>query len=451
MTDTTTETTTAIGADLRRTFHGAVMGPHDERYDEERLSWHRTIDPKPLVVAEAASGWDIASAVRVARDHGVELAIQSTGHGTIAPARGLLLRTSLLAGVEIDPARRLARVEPGALWSDVIAAAARYGLAPLSGTPAIGVLGYTLGGGAGWLSRTHGYAADSVTAAEVVTSDGEVRRVDAERHPDLYWAIRGGGGGFAAVTSLEFCLYPVDRVYSGFAMYPLARAGEVFAAYRDWSQVEPETLNTSVSVMRVPPVPQLPEAVRGREVLAVRVFGAHGDVASQVEPLTAVAGEPLLGGFGPMTFAEAAKAAGPPPPPMPVGQHIEMYDVLPDAVLDTATGALDANPALMSVELRHWGGAMARPEAGHGPIGHRQVPYSVLVTGVDGASSDAADQVATVADRLAPHATGVSFRNFETNPARMYAAYTPDDYARLARIKTTWDPDAVFGQDYLEE
>ncbi|UYM04623.1 FAD-binding oxidoreductase [Solicola gregarius] len=451
MIATTTYARTAA-SDLERSFHGAVLRPGDDRYDAERLSWYRTIDPRPAVIAEATSRSDVAVAVRVAREHGLPLTIQSTGHGTISPAEGMLLRTSLMAGVEIDPGRRLARVEPGALWSDVIAAAAPYGLAPLSGTPAVGVVGYTLGGGAGWLSRTHGYAADSLTAAEIVTSDGEVRRVDGERHPDLYWALRGGGGAFAAVTALEFYLYPVGQVWSGLTMYPFDRAASALAAYRDWSATEPDVLNTSVTAMRVPPMPQLPEEVRGRLVLALRVFGSEPNAAGLAEPLTAAAGEPLFGGFGELTFADAAHAAGPPPPPMAARQHIDLVREVPDALLDTVVEAAEESPAVMAIELRHWGGAMARSAPGHGPVGHRDLPYSVVATAVDSdPDSGAADQVASIADRVRPYASGLTFRNFETDPARMSAAYTAEDYARLTQIKTAWDPDGVFGPEFEEE
>lgn len=431
---------------LRRDIRGAILVPGDERYDSERLSWHRGIDPRPALVAEATTADDVATAVRVARAHPVTLAIQSTGHGTLVPADGgLLLRTSPLAGVQVDPRRRVARAEAGALWSDVIAAAAPHGLAPLSGTPAIGVVGYTLGGGAGWLSRTYGYAADSVVSADVVTADGATRTVDAERHSELFWALRGGGGSFAAVTALEFRLYPVTEVYSGMAMYPADRAAEVLAAYRDWAPGEPDELNTSVMVMQVPQLPQLPEQVRGRRVLAIRAFGVGDDVEARLRPLVAAAGEPLVDGFARMSFAEAAAAAGPPTPPMAVRQHFDLFDELPEALLSEVveSAAVDASPDLMAVELRHWCGAMADPPRDHGPVGHRDVPYSVLLTAP--ASPDTASSVPSIARRLRPYAHGGSFLNFQSDPSRTETAYTSADYRRLTQAKRTWDPDNLFG------
>lgn len=441
---TITAATDRLHDDLRRHVGGTVVSPGDGRYETQRLSWHRTIDPRPAVIVEAASAADIAVAVRAAGEHDVALAVQSTGHGTLAPADGaLLLRTTGLTGVEVDPRRRTARVRPGTLWSEVIEAAAPYGLAPLSGTPAIGVVGYTLGGGAGWLSRAHGYAADNVVSAEVVTADGRRRTVSAEEHPDLFWALRGGGGAFAAVTGLEFRLYPVTEVCSGMTMYPVCRAAEVFRAYRDWAAGEPESLNTSVMIMHVPAIPQMPEPVRGRRVLAIRAFGTGEDVAQRLRPLTEAAGEPLVGGFTTMSFAEAAAAAGDPPPPMALRQHLDLLDDVPDALIDGLRAAADLEeaPDLMALELRHWGGAMATPPSGHGPVGHRDVPFSVLATAQ---APDGDGAVRAVADVLAPYAHGGSFLNFHTDTTRTHAAYTAADHRRLTEVKRDWDPHQLF-------
>ena len=183
-----------VTQDLRRHLDSAVLLPGDTRYETERLSWHRTVDPRPAVIVEAATPQDVQAAVLSARLNDLPFTVQATGHGTLTPADGgLLLKTSRLAGVHVDPEHRIARVGPGARWSQVIDAAAPYGLAPLSGTAAVGVAGYTLGGGAGWLSRKYGFAADSLLSAEVVTADGRQLTASAEEHPDLFWALRGGG------------------------------------------------------------------------------------------------------------------------------------------------------------------------------------------------------------------------------------------------------------------
>jgi FAD/FMN-containing dehydrogenase len=442
---------------LRGVFTGDVHQPGDPRYDAARPAWNRRIDPRPAIVAEAAGRDDVWTAVLVAREHDLPLAVQATGHGTVTPADdGLLLKTARMASVRVDPYRGTARTGPGALWSDVIAAAQPYGLAPVSGTPSIGVTGYTLGGGAGWLSRMYGFAADNLLSAEMVTADGEIVTADADRHPDLFWALRGGSGNFGVVTALEFRLHPVDHVYAGVSLYPLDRAADVLQRYRDWAAREPDRLNTSVTLLRMPATPQVPEPMRGRRLLAVRVFyaGRYEDADQHLGPLLAAAGPPLQDGFNAMTFAEAGQAiAGPPPAPIAAVQHIDLFQDLPDAVLDTLLDAIEPGPdsppsAVSAIEVRHWGGAMARPTPDSGPAGHRDVPFSVLATAIDPDparhDSPIDNAVTDLATRLRPHATGGSFLNFLTDPARTATAFTETNYRRLREAKKTWDPDNVF-------
>lgn len=201
---------------LYKEFDGDVFLPGEEQYEAERLSWRRRVDPRPALIAEAACARDVRAAILTAREYELPFAVQATGHGTLAPADdGLLLKTSPMATVEVDPDGRTARVGPGAVWSTVVTAAARHGLAPLSGTGSVGVAGYALGGGAGWLSRTYGFAADSLLGVEVVTVDGRILAASPEEHPDLFWALCGGGGAFGVVTELELRLYPVERVCAG--------------------------------------------------------------------------------------------------------------------------------------------------------------------------------------------------------------------------------------------
>ncbi|WP_327090857.1 FAD-binding oxidoreductase [Nonomuraea sp. NBC_01738] len=207
--------------------------------------------------------------------------------------------------MHVDPLTRTASAEPGALWSDVIAAAAPYGLAPLSGTPSVGVTGYTLGGGAGWLTRLYGYAADSLLAAELVTADGELLTADADSHPDLFWALRGGSGNFGVATRLDFRLYPVERVAAGMTMHAFDRAGDTLAVYREWAMKQPDTLNTAVILIRMP---------GGPPMLALRVVSVE-DAGRTLAPLLEAAGEPISGGLAEMTFARA------PRPPADGAEH----------------------------------------------------------------------------------------------------------------------------------
>ncbi|WP_240506224.1 FAD-binding oxidoreductase [Thermoactinospora rubra] len=394
-------------------FTGPVHLPDAGAYDEARLAWNRAVDPRPALVAEAAGERDVRAAVSFARERGMPLAVQATGHGMLVANEGaLLLKTSRLTGVRVDPQRREATAGAGALWTDVIAAAAPYGLAPLSGTPWIGVTGYTLGGGLGWLSRRYGLAADSLLRARVVTADGELRTAE---DGDLLWALRGGSGNFGVVTELTFRLYPVERVHAGLTLHPIERTAETLAVYRDWALEEPDTLATGVLLMRMPD---------GSRVLGVRSFAVEGGERA-LGPLLAAAGEPLSGGRGEQTFAEASATLAPVHPPMPVRHRFELFRELPD---DLVTLLAHSPPDV--VEIRHWGGAFARPG---GPAGHRDVPFSILTAG----------------DVELPHATGGSFLTFLTDPARTADAYTAANHARLVELKKSWDPDTVFRPSHL--
>jgi FAD/FMN-containing dehydrogenase len=414
-------------AALRRSFAGSVLVPGDDRYDAARRPWRPGLDPRPVMVAEAEDAADARAAIVTAREHDLPVAVQATGHGTIVPSDGgLLIKTSRMAGVLVDPAARVARVGPGARWQDVIAAAAPFGLAPLSGSaPSVGVAGYTLGGGVGWLSRTFGFAADSMLRAELVTADGRVITASADRHPDLFWALRGGGGNFGLVTCLEFRLYPVARVYAGTAYFPIERAAGTLARYRDWAAGAPDELSTAVLLRRMPATPDVPEPLRGRRVLGLRALYVGDATAAEraLRPLRDAAGPPLLDGLRAMTYPETGTIGGTAP------LHMDLFRSLPDAVLDVL---LDT--AATTVEIRHWGGAMAHPGPDAGPTGHRDVPFSVTI--------DA--RVPSVAAALRPYATGGSFLNFLSDPARTATAYTAANYRRLTEIKRVHDPANVF-------
>ena len=237
---------------LRPAFRGPVHLPGEPAYDAHRATWSGKIDPRPAVVAEASTPSDVRAAVLIAQEHGLPFAVQSTGHGTHVPADGgLLLKTSRMAEVLVDPDRRIARVGPGAVWGDVIAAAAPCGLAPVTGSsPDVGVVGFTLGGGVGWLSRKLGYGADSLLRVDIVTADGRLLRASADENADLFWAVRGGGGNFGVVTALELRLHPVTRVYAGTATFPISRAAETLARYRDWAPSQPDELTTTIVLTR---------------------------------------------------------------------------------------------------------------------------------------------------------------------------------------------------------
>ncbi|MES9602125.1 FAD-binding protein [Actinomadura sp. NPDC000929] len=380
----------------------------------------RTRPAEPLTV-DATGPADVPAAVLASRERGLPLTVQATGHGTVVPPdEGLLLRTARMSRVLVDPSRRVARAEAGARWSHVIAAAAPLGLAPLSGSHAsVGVTGYTLGGGVGWLSRRFGFAADHLLRAELVTADGRHLTADADHHPDLFWALRGGSGNFGVVTSLEFRLHPVSTVYAGVALFPAERAAEILTQFRDDAATRPDALSVSVALAD--------HADHGRVVVLRAVYaGTAEDGARALRSLLKVAGPPLHDSFRTMPYAETESLGGTPP------LHFHLYADLPDALI-SAIARSDAS----GIEVRHWGGAMACPAPGTGPVGHRDVPFSLTI---EGSAADAAP--------LAAFATGGSFLNFLHDTSRTATAYTPEDFRRLREVKRAYDPQNVFHRNH---
>jgi FAD/FMN-containing dehydrogenase len=395
-----------------RYFTGPVHLPGERAYDEQRAAFSPAVDAKPAYVVEAADSEDVRRAVLAARTHELRFAVQGTGHGTLTAADGaLLVKTGRLASVLVDPDRRVAHVGAGAWWRDVIAAATPFGLAPLSGTsPSVGVAGYTFGGGMSWLSRRYGYAADSLLRVEGVDADGEHVTVAADRDPELHWAIRGGSGNFLVATSLEFRLHPAPRIYGGTAHFPRERAADVLAFYRDWAPTQPDELTTAVVV--------------SADSVAVRVCYAGGADAAEraLQPLWRLTGAPVSGSYQSMTYAGSGTIGG----TAPLG-----FELL-DTVSDNAIADILRSPAV-GIELRYWGGAMGRPAADAGPVGHRDTPFSLTIHG-------AQDVVAA----LRRHATGKSFLNFLHDTGKTASAYPKDDFARLRAAKRRYDPDQVF-------
>jgi FAD/FMN-containing dehydrogenase len=403
---------TTASQDLRRAFHGPIHVPGDEHYDTQRAALNPTLDARPLLIAEAIGPADVRAAVSWARTHDVPLAVQSTGHGQRVPATGaLLIKTTRMATVLVDPDRRIAKVGAGARWGDVIAAAAPFGLAPVSGTSRdVGVAGYTFGGGFGLLSRKFGFAADSLTRASLVTADGAQLTVSPERNTDLFWAVRGGGGNFGIATSLEVRLYPVAEVYAGLTRFPVERAAETLAYFNEWAPAQADDLTTAIIVDG--------SAVTIKTMHA----GPAADAHRALRPLWNVAGRPVEQDLKSVRYGDISLPSVPP-------RNFDLHQSLATPMIDALVGAVRSG-SVTAVEVKHWGGAMARPAEDAGPVGHRDVPFSLTINGS--------------ADATRPYATGGSFLNFLHDPTAVAAAYTEADYARLRVVKRAYDPDNVF-------
>jgi FAD/FMN-containing dehydrogenase len=435
---------------LRAGIAGQVFVPGEAGYDQARQAWNLAVDTRPAVVVETGSAADVAQAVRYARAHQMRIAPQGTGHGAgpLEPLDGaMLLRTTRMRKVSIDPAARTARAEAGAIWADVIVPAAEHGLAGLAGSSLnVGVAGYTLGGGLGWLARRYGLAANSVTVAELVTPGGDLVRADAGHEPDLFWAIRGGGGSVGVVTALEMQLYPVGELYAGDLFFPIQRTAEVLHAWRAWTDTVPDEVTSMTHLLRFPPGPQLPEPLRGRAFAVVEAayLGDAGTGAELIGPLR---------GLGPErdTFAMIpAPALGQlnmdPDQPAPLRGDSRFLADLPAAAINALVAVVgpDADTPLASVEVRHLGGALARPAAGGGAQPSLEASHMIFSAGFAPTPELAAavgEQAQAVKDALAEWRAPYDYYNFAETPAAASAILPSASYQRLQKIKTSYDPD----------
>jgi FAD/FMN-containing dehydrogenase len=433
---------------LRAAIAGRVFVPSQVGYDQARQAWNLAVDQHPSVVVVAESASDVVKAVRYARAHRMRIAPQGTGHGA-APLESLdgamLLRTTRMRKVDVDPATRTARAEAGAVWQDVIVPAAEHGLAGLAGSsPNVGVTGYTLGGGIGWLARRYGLAANSVTAAELVTPDGDLARADAGHEPDLFWAVRGGGG-VGVVTALEMRLHPVRELYAGGLLFPIQRAAEVLYAWREWTATVPDEITSIGHLLRLPPLPEVPEPLRGRAfaILEAACLGGAGTGAELTGPLRRLG--PELDTFAMIPAAALGQLNMDPSQPVPGEGNGAFLADFPAAAIDAlvAVAGPDAETPPDSVEVRHLGGALARPVPGGAAqpaIDASYLLYAAGATLTPGPASPVRAHMQAVKDALAPWHASYDYYNFEETPAAAAAVLPPASFRRLQQIKAAYDP-----------
>lgn len=433
---------------------GSVYDGGEPAAITEAAGFNTAVQHRPAVVVAARDALDVAAAVRHANDEGLPVAVQATGHGAVAPSvGGVLVSTKGMQGVTVDPVRRRARVEAGVRWRAVIDAAVPHGLAPLSGSSSgVGVVGYTLGGGMGHLARRRGFAADHVRSVELVTADGAIRTVTAETDPELFWAVRGGQSRFGIATALELDLFPVPEFFGGAMIFTGPAIAEVLHAWATWSLTMPEEVTTSVALLRLPPIDEVPPPLRGVVSLAVR-FGFTGSAergTALLAPLRRVA-TPVLDSVGPMSFAAVDGIHMDPPEPLPAvarGGLLGSMDAgLIDTLLTVAGPGVDV--PLAAVELRLMGGALARPAAVPNAVAGRDGAYALhVVAPAPPPLLEVAPVVtAQVIGALRPWATRSSLVNFaghgsDQDPG---SAWAPDALERLRRVKATVDPRDVFG------
>ncbi|WEG08829.1 FAD-binding oxidoreductase [Microbacterium horticulturae] len=439
-------------ARLREVLRERLFTAGDEGYDAARLPWNLVTDQRPYAVAVPRTADEVATVVQAAAASGLRIAPQATGHGA-GPLRGTDLGDTIVVSlremrdVAVDPGARTATLQGGAVWHDVLAAATPHGLTAAHGSAGdVSVVGYALGGGVSFYGRTHGLAVNGVRRARVVVADGSIVTASADENPELFWALRGGAGAFGVVVELTIDLLPYSDVFAGLMLWDGSRAADVARAWVTWTATAPETTTTSLRIMHFPPLPELPPFVSGRSVVAIDGAVLEGDAAAAeiLAPLRAL--EPEMDTFGRIPAAAlTAVHMDPPEPSAAVSEHA-MLTALDDAFVDAfVTAAFAARP--MISEIRHCGGAFARPAADAGAVSALEGDYllsALTIVPVPPAVPGGLAACGAVVDAVRPwRGPGVAL-TFVDLPDRDVTAGFGAGAARLAALRRERDPEGIF-------
>jgi len=434
---------------LRGLCSGAVHLPGDLGYDAARMPWNVAVDQRPAAVAYPADADEVSAVVRAAATCGLRVAPQGTGHnaGALGPLDDcVLLRTSAMTSVHIDPVRRVARVGAGVLWLDVVEAAAAHGLAALHGSsPDVAVVGYSLGGGIGWYARQLGMAANSVLSVDLVLGDGSQIRADEHTNPDVFWAIRGGGGNFGIVTSMEFRLFDIDTAYAGMLLWDQRHAERVLRAWAAWTVDAPDCVTTSFRMMNLPPLPELPDFLRGRQLVVIdgAVLGEDAHAEEILRDLRAL--EPEMDTFARVSVASLVRLHMDPEGPTPGVSASTMLAELPDAAIESflALTGPGSGSALLAAELRQLGGALGRPadHAGALPLlDGRFVLFAVAIAATPEMGARGHADAMALVDTLSSYSSGRDYLNFAETPVDVRKSFPEETWERLVQIRSLVDP-----------
>jgi FAD binding domain len=438
---------------FRELYDGSVVTPGDESYLRDRSAWNLAADLRPAAIVEPADSAGVVAVVRAAAASGLRVAPQGTGHNA-APTESLhdavLLRTHHLDDIEIDPTGRRAVVGAGALWEDVVKAAAKHGLTALHGSsPNVGVVGYLLGGGISWYSRALGLASNTLLGVDIVLADGQHVRADADRHVEVFWAVRGGGGSFGVVTAVEIELVSIGSVYAGMLLWDQEAAPGVLRAWRDWAATAPTTITSALRLMNFPPLPEIPEFLRGRRVVIIDGAALADDEAGAeiLGPLRALG--PEIDTFAVVEPESLLHLHMDPEGPLPVVSDSAVLSHLSDEAMTDLLeiAGPDAPPQLLAVELRHLGGALAYPQPGSGAVGHLMGEFLLFagtVAPTPVAALDGHEAAAAVVEVVSRHGKRPAYLNFVENAIDVRWAFDPVTWRQLVGIKSALDPTSMF-------
>jgi FAD/FMN-containing dehydrogenase len=443
--------------ELEAALRGRLVRPTDPDYDQARVGWNAAHDRHPALIIRCAGVADVVRAVEFARSEGLQVAVRSGAHSVAGFSTcdgGVVIDTSPMKGIRVDPASRRAVAQPGLTWSEFDHETQAFGLAVTGGlVSSTGIAGFTLGGGIGWLLRRYGLTCDNLLSADVVTADGQLLTASEHEHPDLFWALRGGGGNFGVVTSLEYRLHPVGPlVYAGPVFYAGASAVEVLRGWRDLTATMPDELTTLANILIAPPVPFLPESAHGQ--LIVGILGVYAgsveDGAKAAQPLRTLA-EPLADLMGPMPYTAMQSLLD---PLWTAGAQnyftAALLDRLTDQTIDTLLAQHAAGQApVRELHLHHCGGAMAQIPTAATAFAHRNAAYvlNIIARSPDRAGfAGHAGWAQATHQAMDPWSTGGAYVNFTSEPGqdKVQASYPPDTYAHLVAAKDRYDPTNLF-------
>jgi FAD/FMN-containing dehydrogenase len=441
-------------ARLRERVQGTVYARGDAGLAAEVACFNPAIRHDPEVVVAVVSEGDVAEAVRFAREHDLPVRVQATGHGSESPiAGGLIVSTRALDSIVVDAPARLVRLGAGVRWAPVIQEAAEYGLAPVTGSStSVGAVGYTLGGGLGPLARTHGFTADWVRGFRVVTAQGDIVTADADSHPELFWALRGGKGGLAVVTEMTLELVPLTTLYAGSVFFEGDAIEPAFRAWVDWAAGLGEEATTSVVLLRIPDVDGPPPPLRGRTVLSVR-FAYPGDSATGERlfaPIRAAA-PVFLDAVAEIPTTAVASIHNDPEQGSPSwirGFMLDDFDAADgDTLLEVAGPRVDS--PFLALEIRQLGGAARRDTADGTAVGGRDSGYTLSAIAADPTTFDSAAPAAAEAlSRALQHrisaVTNVNWAADLSDQSTFESAWPAEVYTRLTEVRASYDPDRVF-------
>ena len=435
---------------LRDQLAGDVVLPHDEAWETARQAWNLAVDQRPVAIVYPASAADVVATVRHAFQEGLRIAFNAGGHnaGPIDWSRDtMLLKFDRMRGIEIDAASRRARVQAGALSKPLAIAAAEHGLAYLAGTsPDVGVVGYALGGGLSWMVRRHGLACNSIVAADVVLADGRTVHATRDSEPELFWAIRGGGGNVGAVTAIELALLPITEIYAGALFWPIERAEEILSAWRAWTDAAPESCESIGRMLQLPDAPFLPDQLRARSFVLVEaaILGTVAEGERLVRSLRDLG--PEIDTIAMMPTRDLSLVNMDPDFPLPYVGDAALLDDLPPAAIERLVASFVGSP-LLHVEVRHLGGAAAIRAPDHGVLDSIDEPFIAFTFGL----TPDADALAAVGrhvdallDGLGPWDSGRRYLNFADLPTDPRSIFPVETYDRLRRAKEVYDPTGIF-------